>query len=145
VNDANAWAMGGVAGHAGLFGTAPAVGQFARALLRARFGLDAPDHGLAMPETVQRFWQRSRVPGSSRALAWDTMLGTSSCGSRLSPASVGHTGFTGTSIWIDPDRRLYLVLLTNRVHASALDGAAITALRRSFHDAVVESIEGAER
>ena len=56
------------------------------------------------------------MPGSSRALGWDTMLPTSSCGTRMSPTAIGHTGFTGTSLWIDWERDLYVVLLTNRVH-----------------------------
>ena len=76
------------------------------------------------------------MPGSSRALGWDTMLPTSSCGTRLSPASIGHTGFTGTSLWIDPVADRFAVLLTNRVHPSRTN-EAILALRPAFHDAVM--------
>ena len=78
------------------------------------------------------------MPGSSRALGWDTMLPTSSCGTRLSPRAVGHTGFTGTSLWIDPERDLYVVLLTNRVHPAG-DGEGIQALRVAVHDAVADA------
>jgi CubicO group peptidase (beta-lactamase class C family) len=88
--------------------------------------------------TAQRFVTKTDIPGSSRALGWDTMLPTSSCGSRLDPTAIGHTGFTGTSLWIDVVQDLYVVLLTNRVHPS--DGnPAIQALRPRFHDAVVRA------
>jgi CubicO group peptidase (beta-lactamase class C family) len=130
VHDENAWELGGAAGHAGLFGTAAAVGSFARSLL---------DGSLARPETIARFLQKSSVPGSSRALGWDTMLPTSSCGTRLSPRAIGHTGFTGTSLWIDPAQDLYVVFLTNRVHP-ARDNNAIQPVRRAVHDAVVDHL-----
>jgi CubicO group peptidase (beta-lactamase class C family) len=139
VDDTNAWALGGVAGHAGLFGTAPAVGAFARAVLGTLRGGDGPGV-LCRRSTLGRFLQRSAVPGSSRALAWDTMLPTSSCGTRLSPSAFGHTGFTGTSLWIDPARGIYVVLLSNRVHPRAEDNDAIQAVRRAFHDAVVDGL-----
>jgi CubicO group peptidase (beta-lactamase class C family) len=142
VDDRNAWALGGVAGHAGLFGTAPDVGDFARAVLRAArraHGLEAQGEGPDLrvrPETLRACLARSAVPGSSRALGWDTMLPTSSCGTRLSPTAVGHTGFTGTSLWIDWERDLYAVLLTNRVHPDASNDA-ILGVRPAFHDAVL--------
>jgi CubicO group peptidase (beta-lactamase class C family) len=85
------------------------------------------------------FVQRSSVPGSSRALGWDTMLPTSSCGRMLSPEAIGHTGFTGTSLWIDPAQDLYAVLLTNRVHPSRAN-EAVQQVRRDFHDAVVQDL-----
>ena len=88
-------------------------------------------------------WRRSphapAVPGSSRALGWDTMLPTSSCGTGLSPRAIGHTGFTGTSLWIDPEQDLYMVLLTNRVHPTR-DNNALQRVRRGVHDAIVESV-----
>ena len=140
VHDENAWALGGAAGHAGLFGTAPAVGGFARLIMRGLAG----DSSLAAPETLRRFTRRSTVPGSSRALGWDTMLPTSSCGTRLSPHAIGHTGFTGTSLWIDPDLNLYVVLLTNRVHPTR-ENNRITAVRRQVHDAVVETLGGGKQ
>jgi serine-type D-Ala-D-Ala carboxypeptidase len=135
VHDENAWALGGAAGHAGLFGTAGAVGAFARAALHTIAG-----HGvLARPDTMRAFITRTDVPGSSRALGWDTMLPTSSCGTRMSPTAIGHTGFTGTSLWIDWERDLYVVLLTNRVHPTR-DNLAIRAIRPRFHDAVVAAL-----
>jgi CubicO group peptidase (beta-lactamase class C family) len=135
VHDENAWALGGVAGHAGLFGTAPAVGAFARLVLRT---LNGPTM-LARPETLRRFLTRSTVPSSSRALGWDTMLPTSSCGTRMSTASFGHTGFTGTSLWIDPVRGIYVVLLTNRVHPTR-DSEGFHAVRPAVHDAVIDGL-----
>ncbi len=137
VHDENGWALGGVAGHTGLFGTAPAVGRFARTLLQTLRG----DTRLAHPATLARFLRRSTVPGSSRALGWDTMLVTSSCGHLLSPDAFGHTGFTGTSLWLDPNRDLYIVLLTNRVHPTR-DNQAILDVRPAVHDAVVEALAG---
>ncbi len=135
VHDENGWALGGIAGHAGLFGTAPAVGRFAQAVLQTLGGRPR----LARPATLSRFLTPTRVPGSSRALGWDTMRPTSSCGRRLSPDAVGHTGFTGTSLWIDPRQDLYVVLLTNRVHPTRTN-EAILAFRPMLHDAVVEAV-----
>jgi CubicO group peptidase (beta-lactamase class C family) len=131
VHDENAWALGGVAGHAGMFGTAAAVGSFAREVLTGLRGVTT----FAQPDTFARFARKSTVPGSSRALGWDTMLPTSSCGTRFSPRALGHTGFTGTSLWIDPELDLYVVLLTNRVHPSR-DNNAIQPIRRAVHDAL---------
>lgn len=137
VHDENASAIGGVAGHAGLFGDVRAVGSLARVILN---GLTS-DTWLARRDTLRAFVQRSQVPGSSRALGWDTMLPTSSCGTRMSPSAFGHTGFTGTSLWIDPERDVYLVLLTNRVHPSR-DGEGIQPLRRDVADLVMDEIIG---
>ncbi len=135
VHDENAWALGGVAGHAGLFGTAAAVGCFARTIA-AGFRNRPSAVGAA---TFRRFMARSAVPGSSRALGWDTMLPTSSCGTRMSRAAVGHTGFTGTSLWIDPQADLYVVLLTNRVHPTRAN-EAILRVRPALHDAVLRAL-----
>jgi CubicO group peptidase (beta-lactamase class C family) len=88
--------------------------------------------------------RRADVPGSSRALGWDTMLPTSSCGTLMSARAFGHTGFTGTSLWIDPDRELYAVLLTNRVHPDAQQDG-IREVRRAFHDAVVAAADASPR
>jgi serine-type D-Ala-D-Ala carboxypeptidase len=131
VHDENAWALGGAAGHAGLFGTAGAVGAFARAALRTIGG----ERILAQPSTFRAFIHRTDVPGTSRALGWDTMLPTSSCGSALSPSSIGHTGFTGTSLWIDWERDLYVVFLTNRVHPTR-ENERIREIRPKLHDAI---------
>lgn len=128
VHDENAEALGGVAAHAGLFGTAAAVGACARWWLRSP----------ALPQ----FAKKTSVPGSSRALAWDTMLPTSSCGTRLSAAAIGHTGFTGASLWIDPAQDLYIAILTNRVHPTR-NNEGIQDVRRGLHDAIVTVLEGA--
>ena len=139
VHDENAWALGGIAGHAGLFGNAAGVGMFARWLLRVR--LNRPDGlpRLVDPITARRFTTRAGDPDSSRALGWDTMLPTSSCGVRLSQTAFGHTGYTGTSLWIDPEAALYVVLLTNRVHSSRA-GDAIRRVRPAVHDAILEDV-----
>jgi CubicO group peptidase (beta-lactamase class C family) len=136
VHDSYAAALGGVAGHAGLFGTLTSVAAFARAVLRAARGDRSVPPPLS-PELVARALRKTSVPGSSRALGWDTMLPTSSCGSHMSPTAFGHTGFTGTSIWIDPTRDRYFVLLTNRVcGGGTLD--EMREVRRAFHDALAE-------
>lgn len=127
VHDENAAALNGVAAHAGLFGTAASVG------VAARWWMRSP----ALP----LFATKSTVPGSSRALAWDTMLPTSSCGTKMSSHAIGHTGFTGTSLWIDPDQDLYVVILTNRVHPTR-EGEGIQDVRRALHDAIVTGLQG---
>lgn len=135
VHDENGWALGGVAGHTGLFGTAEAVGHFARAMLDA---LATGDDRIAKKETVRKFVTRvAQVPGS-RALGWDTMLPTSSCGTKMSPTSFGHTGFTGTTLWIDPVRELYVVFLTNRVNPTR-ENNKIQKVRPALHDAVIDA------
>ena len=138
VHDNYAAALGGVAGHAGLFGTAAGVGGFARALLRGARGDVAVPAPLS-PPLVTQATKKSRVAGSSRALGWDTMLPTSSCGTAMSPAAFGHVGYTGTSLWIDPERDRYFVLLTNRACAGGtLD--QMRNVRRAFHDAVAGQV-----
>jgi CubicO group peptidase (beta-lactamase class C family) len=137
VHDENTWALGGAAGHAGLFGTAAALGAFARAALRTIAG----EPLLASAATMATFIRRTDVPGSSRALGWDTMLPTSSCGTRMSPTAIGHTGFTGTSLWIDWERDLYVVFLTNRVHPSR-SNEKIKLVRSQLHDAIVSEVDG---
>ena len=136
VHDENAYALGGVAGHAGLFGTSAAVGDYARHLLQILDGRT----GAFSRDTLMTFITRqTSIPGSSRALGWDTMLPTSSCGTCMSPRAFGHTGFTGTSLWIDPDRGVYVVLLTNRVHPTR-DNDAMKQLRPALHDAVMKDL-----
>jgi CubicO group peptidase (beta-lactamase class C family) len=130
----SAWALGGVAGHAGLFGTISAVGGFARLVLRAK-SITA----LARRHTLERFVRRAGVPSSSRVLAWDTMLPTSSCGRRLSDRAFGHTGSTGTSLWIDPDREIYVVILANRVHPTR-DNERFRTFRPRIHDDVMKAL-----
>ena len=136
VDDDNAWALGGTAGHAGLFGVVASVGECARHLMQVLEGRT----GAFTQETAKTFVaRRTDIPGSSRALGWDTMLPTSSCGTRMSPRAFGHVGFTGTSLWIDPERSVYVVLLTNRVHPSP-DNTKITAIRPVLHDAIIEQL-----
>ena len=135
VHDENAWALAGVAGHAGLFGTAAAAGSFARSIAAGFQGRPT----IAAPDTFGRFTTRTSVPGSSRALGWDTMLPTSSCGRRMSARAIGHTGFTGTSLWIDPEPDVYVVLLTNRVHPTR-GNERILAVRPALHDAVMDAL-----
>jgi CubicO group peptidase (beta-lactamase class C family) len=136
VHDENCWALGGAAGHAGLFGTAQAVGDIARAVLGAR---EAGDVRLARADTARLFVKRHSHLTGSRALGWDTMLPTSSCGTQMSPSSFGHTGFTGTSLWIDPDRDVYVVFLTNRVNPTR-GNTAIQQIRPALHDAVMSAL-----
>jgi CubicO group peptidase (beta-lactamase class C family) len=137
VHDENAAALGGVAGHAGLFGTAAAVGQHARHLIRILDG--AP--GAFQRKTVEDFVsRRADIPNSSRALGWDTMLPTSSCGRRMSARAFGHTGFTGTSLWVDPERAVYVVFLTNRVCPSR-DNDAIRLVRPELHDLIMAALD----
>jgi CubicO group peptidase (beta-lactamase class C family) len=135
VHDENAATLGGVAAHAGMFATASAVGTFASWVLRSF----RETTWLASPDLMRTFAGRRPVPGSSRALGWDTMAPTSSCGTRMSPTAIGHTGFTGTSLWIDWERDLYAVLLTNRVHPTR-DNERFLPYRSRFHDAVAEDL-----
>jgi CubicO group peptidase (beta-lactamase class C family) len=129
VHDNYAAALGGVAGHAGLFGNASGAGAFARAIMTGASVFD--------PGMVRLFTTKSTVPGSSRALGWDTMLPTSSCGERMSRTAFGHVGFTGTSLWIDPGRDRYFVLLTNRVFGGGTL-EEMRSVRRAFHDALAD-------
>ena len=129
VHDENAALMEGVSGHAGLFGNVPDLLTFAEWMLEQagrRAGGPAvnavgrplaPARPTVRPSVLRDFTRRQRlVPGSSRALGWDTPSPGSSAGRLLSRRSFGHTGFTGTSLWIDPDRKLAIVLLSNRVN-----------------------------
>jgi CubicO group peptidase (beta-lactamase class C family) len=141
VDDDNAWALGGAAGHAGLFGTASAVGDSARHLLQVLEGRAGAIGRRTLEECVAR---RDEIPGSSRALGWDTMLPTSSCGRLMSTRAFGHTGFTGTSLWIDPDEGVYVVLLTNRTHPTA-SNELIKEVRPAVHDAVMRAVRGVHR
>jgi CubicO group peptidase (beta-lactamase class C family) len=136
VHDENCWALGGAAGHSGLFGTAQAVGDFARVILGALKGTDAR---LAAAGTVRLFVKRSAAATGSRALGWDTMMPTSSCGTKMSTSAFGHTGFTGTTLWIDPKREVYVVFLTNRVNPTR-ENTAIQQIRPALHDAVMSAL-----
>lgn len=116
VHDENAWAMGGVAGHAGLFGTAMDVARFARHVL----GGTGPD---------------------DERLGWVRAEHRPQVAEPLSAAAFGHTGFTGTSVWIDPERDLFVVLLTNRVNPTR-EGTGIAGLRRAVRAAAIGAGSG---
>ncbi|MFQ6046771.1 MAG: serine hydrolase domain-containing protein, partial [Gemmatimonadales bacterium] len=143
VHDENAAHLGGVSGHAGLFSTAPDLARFAFWLLDAYHERLAPGTSPYLPAKIVRMFTRKQPgpEGSTRALGWDTPNpeGGGSAGSMLSPASFGHTGFTGTSIWIDPVRELVVILLTNRVHPSR-ENRALLGLRGMVADSVVSAL-----
>lgn len=135
VHDDNAWAAGGICGHAGLFGTAADVLALAKQLLAAHGGRGA---GVLEPDLVRLFARRAGLDG--RPLGFDAPAPMdSSCGRHFSMDSFGHLGFTGTSFWIDPARQVVVVLLTNRVHPTR-DNVAIKAFRPLVHDAVMEAL-----
>jgi beta-N-acetylhexosaminidase len=115
VHDEAAWLLGGTAGHAGLFSTAEDMARFAHMMVNEG---EIDGRQFLKPETIQLFTTRVNPRGSTRALGWDTRStqGYSSAGTKFGPRSYGHTGFTGTSIWIDPDQKIYVILLANRVH-----------------------------
>jgi serine-type D-Ala-D-Ala carboxypeptidase len=133
VNDENASLMGGVAGHAGCFATALDVSVFAQCMLRE----GSP---LVKKETLEIFTRRHGLPpGTSRALGWDTPSQPSQSGKYFSSRSYGHLGYTGTSLWIDPDRQLSVTLLTNRTWPDR-GSQSIKQIRPAFHDAVIEAL-----
>lgn len=143
VNDPNAAKLGGVAGHAGVFATAAAVGRFAQFML-------AEGEPLFKPETV-RLFTRIAVPArrgsSARTLGWEavpTGEDVSSAGSLLGPRSYGHTGWTGTSLWIDPDRGLFIVVLTNRAYAPRAPASftRLKEVRGRVADAAARAADG---
>jgi len=156
VHDENAFALGGVSGHAGLFSSAHDMVLFARMLLRQGVG----DGGLAVgsaattpessvnglrivpAETIRDFTRVQEPALSHRALGWETASGASSAGSLMSRAAFGHTGFTGTSLWIDPSRDLFVLLLTNRVNPTR-ENRRIGAVRSALADAVVATMDAA--
>jgi CubicO group peptidase (beta-lactamase class C family) len=136
VHDENCRAMGGAAGHAGLWGNAEGVLMLAEQLVLAYHGFKG---GLLKPETIRRIWQPSSVPGSTRTLGWDRPSKEgSSTGGRWPANSVGHLGFTGTSLWIEPERALIVVLLSNRVCPTRANNM-IRRLRPLLHDAAWEA------
>ncbi len=134
VHDENCWVLGGCAGHAGLFAPVADVLRFAEAML-APLRAGVPQSLLFQSDTVGLFTTRAGLPpGSSRALGWDTPSGTpSSSGQYFHDRSFGHLGYTGTSLWIDPDRDLGVALLTNRTWPTR-ENKRIQAVRPAFHD-----------
>ncbi len=135
VHDPNAWAMGGVSGHAGLFSTAPEVMRFANEMLAAQRG-ESP---IFKQEIAHEFFRKQRIaPESDWALGWDTPTpGHSTSGQHFSEHSIGHTGFTGTSLWIDLERDLVVVALFNRVHMIAKKSRF--ELRPLIHDLIYDA------
>lgn len=137
VHDENCRAAGGILGHAGLFATADDIARMAKALVDAW-------HGPAPFPTalVQTLFAPSSVPGSTWRLGWDGPAATGSSAGELWPKSgVGHLGFTGCSLWLDPPRRRFVVLLTNRVHPTRAS-TDIKAFRPVLHDAIVRELGG---
>lgn len=134
VHDENAYALGGVAGHAGLFGTADALATYAQAWLTL-------DERLASHTLLREASQEQLIAadGTRRGLGWLLASPGSIAGRYASAASYGHTGFTGTSLWIDPEQGWFALLLTNRVHPSRQRGQNIQALRQAFHEAVAQA------
>ena len=134
VHDENASVMGGVSGHAGLFSNTTDLMLFSASMLG--FGTQ-----LFRPATIELFTRRQTLPaGTSRALGWDTPSNPSQSGKYFSSSSYGHLGYTGTSLWVDPERRLSVVLLTNRIWPDC-SSQKIRQIRPAFHDAVVEALQ----
>ncbi len=131
VQDENASVLGGVAGHAGIFSNAADLATFAHCMLQG-------GRPILRPDTVELFTRRHGA--SSRALGWDTPSTPSQSGKYFSTLSFGHLGYTGTSLWIDPERRLAIVLLTNRTWPDT-KSQLIKQVRPQFHDGVVEALE----
>jgi beta-glucosidase-like glycosyl hydrolase/CubicO group peptidase (beta-lactamase class C family) len=136
VHDENAFAIGGVSGHAGLFSTAPDLAAFCQMLLNG--GVYA-HHRVLRRATIAQFTTPQQLSSGTRTLGWAVPTEGGSSGHYFSAHSFGHTGFTGTSIWIDPDRQLFVVLLTNRVHPTR-ENQKIAQLRPPFHDAVMQAL-----
>ncbi len=140
VYDDNAWAMGGVSAHAGLFTTAEDIQQIASTLIECYHGRGQ----MLSPELVKEFWSRKEsYPPGSWALGWNTAAveekKPNSCGQYFSSNSVGHDSATGCSLWIDPERELSVVLLSNAIHPHR-DSKAIREFRPVLHDLVMESL-----
>jgi CubicO group peptidase (beta-lactamase class C family) len=136
VHDENAYALGGIAGHAGLFSTAADLSIFAQMMLN---GGTYDGVQILSDSTVSLFTRRT---AGHRALGWDTADGDYGSGKYLTERAYGHTGFTGTSLWIDPDREMFVVLLTNRVHAAKAQRPAkvIADVRSDLSDAAVLAV-----
>ena len=136
VHDENAFAIGGVSGHAGVFSTAPDLAAFCQMLLNG--GVYAHQRILRR-STVAQFTTPQQLSGGTRTLGWAVPTPGGLSGNYFSAHSYGHTGFTGTSIWIDPDRQLFVVFLTNRVYPTR-ENQRIQQVRRDLHDAVMQAL-----
>ena len=142
VHDLNAFAMGGVAGHAGLFGSIQDLLEIAFALCAAYHGRGVAGRApFVRPEVLREFWQPAGIPGSTWRLGWDGPSTEGSlAGSLISRRAVGHLSFTGCSLWIDPEQETCVVVLTNRVHPQVRDDPRFRALRPALHDAALQAI-----
>ncbi len=139
VHDENAWAMGGVAGHAGLFSTARDLALFAQMMLNQGIY----DHRRYLkPETIARFTSAQGPPGSAQGFGWRKPSPESWTGRVFSPSAYGHTGFTGTSLWIDPQQQAFVILLSNRVHPSRKN-QKIEEARRALAESVMKALKSA--
>jgi beta-glucosidase-like glycosyl hydrolase/CubicO group peptidase (beta-lactamase class C family) len=136
VHDENAFAIGGVSGHAGVFSTSPDLAVFCQMLLNG--GVHAHQRILKRA-TIAEFTAPQGLAQNARTLGWVVPTEGSSSGHYFSSHSYGHTGFTGTTIWIDPDRQLFVVLLTNRVHPTR-ENHKIAEVRPAVHDAVMKAL-----
>ena len=136
VHDENTWVMGGVAGHAGMFSTAADLAAFCQMLLNG--GIYAHQR-LLRRTTIEQFTAAQKSAGGTRTLGWVVPTEGSSSGRYFSAHSFGHMGYTGTSIWIDPEKDLFVVLLTNRVYPTR-ENEKIRQVRPALHDAVVEAL-----
>ncbi len=139
VHDENAFALGGVSSHAGLFSSAHDLSRFARMMLN---GGTLDGVRIVSAATIRQFTTVQDSTFSNRALGWEVPSGSNSAGHFLSPTAFGHTGFTGTSIWMDPSRDLFILLLSNRVNPTR-EHRAITEVRVALADAVLEVVAGA--
>jgi CubicO group peptidase (beta-lactamase class C family) len=142
VHDLNAYAMGGIAGHAGLFGSIGDLLQLALALAAASHGRGVGGGApLVNPEVLRQFWQPAGIPGSTWRLGWDGPATQGSlAGSLLSRRAVGHLSFTGCSLWIDPEPETCIIVLTNRIHPQARDDPRFRALRPRLNDEALRAI-----
>lgn len=136
VHDENAWAMGGVAGQAGLFSTAPDVAAFAQMMLNG--GIYEHER-LLNRSTIEEITKRVNIGDSARTLGWDVITEPEHTGRYFSASAYGHYGFTGTSLWIDPQNDLFIILLTNRVHPTRAN-EKIRQVRPAVHNAVFEAL-----
>jgi CubicO group peptidase (beta-lactamase class C family) len=136
VHDENAWVMGGVSGHAGMFSTAGDLAMFCQMLLN---GGQYAHQRLLKRSAVAQFTAADAFSANTRTPGWMAPTPDSSSGRYFSPRSFGHTGFTGTSMWIDPEKQVFVVLLTNRVHPTR-ENNKIQQARPAVHDSIVEAL-----
>jgi CubicO group peptidase (beta-lactamase class C family) len=142
VQDENAWVLGGVAGHAGLFSSVPDLLRFSAEILRTRsvaLAGTSPFASLFDAKVVEQFAERQAPEGSSRALGWDTPSAPSSSGGYFSQHSIGHLGYSGCSLWIDLDAAIGVILLTNRTWPDRTT-QLIKEVRPAFHNSIRKCI-----